>query len=197
MPRVTEKHRLARRAEILDAAMRTFQRDGFQAASMADIIVESGLSAGAIYGHFPGKSAIIHEVASRVIGARVGDLERHMALDPMPPPPSLIRVLTAAMVRDIGSATILVQIWGEAVADPGLRDLVHSVFGRLEAAWGAYLTRWHEQVNGLAAEAAAALAAQHLPLYLGAAQGFILQSALLPGFDAERYLASVEEYLPR
>lgn len=197
MPRVSEQHRLARREEILDAAMRSFQCHGFQAASMADIIAESGLSAGAIYGHFPSKTAIIHEVASRVIGARVDDLERHMALDPLPPPASLLRVITSGMLRDVGRASLVVQIWGEAVADLSIRDLVHGVFGRLLVAWTAYLSRWHQQESGLDPAQADALAEDQLPLYLAAVQGYILQSALLPGFDAERYLTAAETYLPR
>ncbi len=197
MPRVTEQHRLARREEILDAALRAFQRDGFQSASMADIITESGLSAGAIYGHFPSKTSIIYEVAARVIGARVDDLERHMAQDPLPPPASLLRVITSGMLRDVGRASIVVQVWGEAVADPTIRDLVHGVFTRLLAAWTAYLSRWHQQESGLDPAQADALAADQLPLYLAAMQGYILQSSLLPGFDSEGYLTAAEKYLPR
>ena len=52
MPKVTDEYRIAKREEIADAALRAFRRKGFQGASMADIIAESGLSAGAIYGHF-------------------------------------------------------------------------------------------------------------------------------------------------
>ena len=50
MPKVSEQHREARRDQIVDAALRCFSRKGFQRTSMADIIAESGLSAGAIYG---------------------------------------------------------------------------------------------------------------------------------------------------
>ncbi|WP_456846025.1 TetR/AcrR family transcriptional regulator, partial [Cellulomonas sp. P5_C6] len=75
MPKVTEEYRVARRDEIADAALRAFRRKGFQATSMAEIIAESGLSAGAIYGHYPSKSAIVVDVASRVIGVRVRDIE--------------------------------------------------------------------------------------------------------------------------
>lgn len=197
MPRVTEQYRAARRDEILSAAMRAFRRGGFHATSMADIILESGLSAGAIYGHFEGKHAIIHAVALQVIGARVGDLEQGMARDPMPPPPGLIRVLTDGLVRDVGNASLLVQLWGEAVADDAIRELVHGVFARLEGAWHAYLARWLEREHGASPADAAATAATQLPLYLAAAQGFILQSALMPRFDRETYLSSVEAHLPR
>jgi AcrR family transcriptional regulator len=197
MPRVTDEYRAARRDEILTAAMRAFQRGGFHATSMADIIAESGLSAGAIYGHFEGKHAIIQSVALQVIGSRVGDLERAMARDPMPAPPGLVRVLTDGLVRDVGNASLLVQLWGEAVADDDIRALVYGVFTRLEAAWGAYLARWQERQHGASPAEAAAIATNQLPLYLAAAQGFILQSALMPRFDREKYLAAVEAHLPQ
>ena len=76
MPKVTDEYRAARRDEIVDAALAAFRRKGFQAASMADIIAESGQSAGAIYGHFKGKSEIVLEVATRVVGERVDDVQR-------------------------------------------------------------------------------------------------------------------------
>ena len=85
VPRVTEQYREARRDEIADAALRAFRRKGFQATSMAEIITESGLSAGAIYGHFPSKSAIAVHVATRIIDARVLDIERLAELSPCPP----------------------------------------------------------------------------------------------------------------
>lgn len=44
-----------RREEIIAAAIRAFSTKGFSRASMADVIAESGRSAGAIYGHFSGK----------------------------------------------------------------------------------------------------------------------------------------------
>ena len=50
--------------------------------------------------------------------------------------------------------------------------------------------------TGVPAEAVATAATQ-LPLYLAAAQGFILQSALMPRFDREAYLSAVETHLPR
>ncbi len=89
MPKVTEEYRVARRDEIADAALRAFRRKGFQATSMAEIIAESGLSAGAIYGHYPSKDAIIVDVASRVVGNRILDVERLARTEPLAPPPTI------------------------------------------------------------------------------------------------------------
>src|SRR3954470_18579017 len=97
VPKVTEQYREARRDEIADAALRAFRRKGFQATSMADIIGESGLSAGAIYGHYPSKSAIVVDVASRVVGPRIDALERLAQPEPLAPPPTIPRVLLGGM----------------------------------------------------------------------------------------------------
>lgn len=197
MPKVTEEYRTARREEILAAAMRAFQRRGFQATSMADIITESGLSAGAIYGHFASKSDIVIGVARKVIGARAGEIEQLQTQHPLPPPASLVRLLLAGMMRDLGQPSLIVQIWGEAVVSPEISELTTTVFGDLKAILHSYIARWHVATHGVSQAEAEATATEQLPLFLSAAQGFMFQSALVPGFDPEGYLTMIEKYLPR
>ena len=75
MPKVTEAHRQARRSEITDAALRCFAAKGFRGTSMADIIAASGLSAGAIYGHYASKEELFAAAARQVLSARTVELE--------------------------------------------------------------------------------------------------------------------------
>jgi AcrR family transcriptional regulator len=63
MPRVTQEHRDAQRVRILDAALTCFDRSGLHGTTMQEIVRESGLSPGAIYSYFDGKSAIIEAIA--------------------------------------------------------------------------------------------------------------------------------------
>jgi AcrR family transcriptional regulator len=65
MPKVSSAHRDARRAQILEAACRCFQRRGIRATSIRDICREARLSLGAVYGYFEHKEAIIEAVAQR------------------------------------------------------------------------------------------------------------------------------------
>lgn len=197
VPRVTEEYRDVRRQQIADAALRAFRRRGFQATSMAEIIAESGLSAGAIYGHFKGKSEIVFEVATRVVGARIGDIERLAERDSMPSPAELLRLIMAGMLKDVGNPAILVQIWGEAVTDPVLKQLVQGVLARLRDTWTRYISLWHQREHGLAESEADAIAAEQVHLFVSAAQGYLLQSALLSDFDSEAFLSGVEKHLPR
>jgi AcrR family transcriptional regulator len=197
MPKVTEEYREARREEIAGAAMRAIRRKGFQAASMADIIDEAGLSAGVIYNHFKSKSEIVMFVATKVVGSRIVDVERLAQADPLPPPAALIRLMMAGMIEEVGRPTLLVQIWGEAVADPDLHALATGVIGRLRATLVRYITHWQQATHGLELADATALAHEQVNLFVGAAQGYILQSALLPDFDGDSYLTAVEKYLPQ
>ena len=197
MPKVTDEYRASRRDEITAAAMRAFHRKGFQATSMADIIAESGLSAGAIYGHFKSKSEIILEVSTKIIGARLGEVEELAARDPMPPPAELVRVLMGGMLHDIGRPAMLVQVWGESMTDPLIHELANRVMTRLRGVYTGYIALWHERQHGLSPDAAAALADEQVVLFLASAQGFIIQSALFDDFDSEAFLTSIEKYLPR
>jgi len=197
VPRVSEEYRTRRRDEIAEAALRVFRRKGFTATSMAEIIAESGLSAGAIYGYYDSKTAIVHDVAARVVGGRIADVERIAEQDPLPPPSELVGVLLRGAVREIGSTGILVQLWGEAVTDPRMLGFAADVLVQLRTVFAGYVARWHEQEHGLDAQDAAALGAEQAPLFLAACQGFILQSALLDDFDADAYLDDVTRHLPR
>jgi AcrR family transcriptional regulator len=197
MPKVTEQYRVAKRREIADAAMRVFRRKGFHAASMAEIIAESGLSAGAIYGHYKSKSEIVLDVATTVVGSRVVDVERLASADPMPAPAELVRALMGGMIRDLGSPGILVQLWGEAMTDKVVNTLASGVLQQLRTTYTGYISLWHQNQNDLTRAKADALAVEQVPLFISAAQGYILQTALMPDFDGEKYLSAIEKYLPR
>jgi AcrR family transcriptional regulator len=55
VPKVSPAHEQQRRAQILNAAMACFARQGYHATSMDDVVRESGLSVGAIYSYFASK----------------------------------------------------------------------------------------------------------------------------------------------
>jgi hypothetical protein len=53
--------------EILDAARACFARNGFHATSMQDVVVESGLSMGAVYRYCKTKDDLIQAIAKEVV----------------------------------------------------------------------------------------------------------------------------------
>jgi hypothetical protein len=62
------------RDKLLQAAFCEIHRQGFQAASIANILADTGLTKGALYHHFPTKQALGLAVIGEVIEARLDDL---------------------------------------------------------------------------------------------------------------------------
>lgn len=187
MPKVSDAHREARREQIAAAALACFAAKGFQRTSMADIIEASGLSAGAIYLHFESKQQIVMAVGRRVLGRRLGDLEG-MSGGTLADPVTTLQILLGGMVDDLLDARLLMQLWSESVTDPELSSLVTEIFATLRGALTRYLTAWATQ-QGAADPAAWATTA--FPALLALAQGFMVQRALLSGFDPDAYFAAV------
>lgn len=195
MPKVSEQHREARRDQILDAALRAFGSKGFHRSSMADIIAEAGLSAGAIYLHFESKEELSLAVAQRILGRRVSELGLRLDSGELPPPSEMLRMMMTGLTGDIGDPRLLVQLWGEAVTDPRFSALLGPIFAEVRGVLEPYLIRWAAGARGLDADAAVAWAGAVVPVFVGMAQGYILQSALLPGFRGEDYLRGVADLL--
>ena len=196
MPKVTEQHRERRRDQIVDAALRSFSAKGFQGASMADIIAESGLSAGAIYGHFESKQQLALAVARRILSNRMAEFGGRVAQSgELPPPSAMLRLMMTGLTRDIPDTGLLVQLWGEAVTDPEISGMIGPIFAEVRGVMGPYLERWAVERRGLAPDAAAAWAGDLVAVFLGLGQGYIIQSALVPGFDADGYFRAVSGLL--
>jgi AcrR family transcriptional regulator len=193
MPKVSEQHRAARRDQIVDAALRCFSARGFQRTSMADIIAESGLSAGAIYLHFDGKQQLALAVAQRILGNRMAEIGDLLAEAELPAPSRVLRLMMDGLRGEVRDPGLLVQLWGEAVTDPAVQDMIGPIFGRLREVMGAYLARWAAERLGRTPDAAARWAGEVMPVFLGMGQGYIVQTALLPGFDADGYFRGVAD----
>jgi|RhiMethySRZTD1v2_1073278.scaffolds.fasta_scaffold738128_2 AcrR family transcriptional regulator len=195
MPRVTEAYRTARRDEIISAALRCFAEKGYQRTSMSDIIEESGLSAGAIYGHFAGKQELFAAVAGRVLEARRSELEarRGSTGEPLSPGQVVATLLDGMRREPFGH--VIVQLWAEAAVDPGIRELVQEVFRRLRSAVEAGLAEW-AAVPGHVDDDPEEWAARMAPVVMGLGPGFMVQRAIIDGFDEEAYLRELPELLP-
>ena len=59
------------RSRILKAAFVEIHRHGFRAASLDQILADTGLTKGALYHHFPNKSALGYAVLDELIGGRI------------------------------------------------------------------------------------------------------------------------------
>jgi AcrR family transcriptional regulator len=196
MPKVSDEYKESKRRDIAEAAMRAFERKGFQAASMADIIAESGASAGAIYGAYRSKAEIVHVVATSLVNERLLAGEEFIMRDPLPSPGEVVGLMMRSITDAISRTDILVQLWGEAITDPELKVITSEIMDRIEGAYRGYLATWYTQSRGLSTEESQVLAQRVAPLFVSMSQGYIIQSAIRADFDREAYLESAAEFLP-
>lgn len=70
-----------RKAQILEAARKTFSARGFHNTRMSDIAEESGLSKGALYWYFDSKDAIILSLLQKVFEPEIRDLQALLGED--------------------------------------------------------------------------------------------------------------------
>lgn len=188
MPKVTDAHRAARRDQILQAAWKCFARKGFHATSMADVIGEAGLSAGAVYLYFRSKEEIIVAVAGEVFGGIEERLTTYVAQDPPPSPSAMIDFLAEQPVLARAQApgdlfSLLLSVWAEASRHPTVQEVAGKLLDELRTVLGQAMQRWVDAGHPLAI-APEALA----PVMMSVVQGMVMQQAIdgQPPFDEYR-----------
>ena len=188
MPKVTDAYREARREEIAQAALRCLARNGFANTSMADIIAESGLSAGAIYSHFASKADIARHVAQIVMDSKAAELIDHASGLGRPlAPAETIQFLLETLGREGVSKPMLLQLWAEATVDPDIHLMMTQAVGQLRRAYDVTVRPWLV-ANGMPADEASVRHAVTAMLTLS--QGFIANTALFGDRDPAEYLAT-------
>lgn len=80
MPKVTQEHLDARRAEILEGARRAFAEHGYEGATVARLEEATGLSRGAIFHYFENKTDLFVQLAMEM-NTRFGDILLEGGLD--------------------------------------------------------------------------------------------------------------------
>jgi AcrR family transcriptional regulator len=147
MPKVSDEHRQARRRQIIDAATACFARNGFHKTSMPDVFAEAGLSAGAVYGHFASKEALIAAIAEGSTRQLLDVLEARLAAPDLPP----IEDLLPAIIEDLAAkgsgntpAPMALQVWSEMMRDAQLAMTVGTMLGRIHERLTQLCRRYQE-----------------------------------------------------
>jgi TetR/AcrR family transcriptional regulator, repressor for uid operon len=129
MPKVKPETLAARRDEILQAAETCFARQGFHQTTIQDVIRESGLSAGGIYGHFASKEDLIQAIGESR-HARDGALFAIASedSDPLQDLRAIARAFLGDLQQEQGlrSRRVALQLWAEALRDDVIREQVTS-----------------------------------------------------------------------
>jgi AcrR family transcriptional regulator len=190
-----------RREQVLSAALRCFADQGFHATTMADVIRESGLSAGSVYRYFPSKTALIQAGSEGIFSAARGALAELLERpDPTSPADALRHLLDeimgVALRDDVDLTRVGVTAWAEALRDPALLAEVGKLYRAVRGDFVALLERWRDGGN-LPAGTDVELAGQAL---FGAMPGFLVQRLLLGDVSVDSYVTGfaslVEDGVP-
>jgi TetR/AcrR family transcriptional repressor of uid operon len=129
MPKVKPETLAIRREAILQAAETCFARQGFHQTTIQEVIRESGLSAGCIYGHFTSKEQLIQAIGE---SRHARDSELFAAKDADQDPLQRLRAIARAFLGDLQkeqglrARRIALQLWAEALRDDVVHDQVTS-----------------------------------------------------------------------
>lgn len=197
MPKVTPEYRESRRTEIIQAALTCFARKGFQGASMSEIIAESGLSAGAIYGHFASKDELVEAVAREILKRRRNTIADTVTRSPIPKPVDVLLEFFAEKPLVADQRGMIVQLWAAAVTDDGLRAIAARNLAGFVDSFAEYLTAWLHTERGVPAESARERGVAAAPLVMAVVQGYAVQAALMPSFDGDAYFAAFADISER
>lgn len=128
MPRVSQAHEQEVRERIVVAATRVFGTKGYQGATIADVVRESGLSVGAIYTYFSGKDELFRQSCDLIAAQGLEELAIRLA-----PATTTAERLTIAIAlyvetideyADAPGQVSLLQAWAEADRESGVREML-------------------------------------------------------------------------
>ncbi len=181
----------ARRAQILEAAVRCFAQNGFHKATVHDIAREAGLSQGAMYLYFQSKDQVIESMLEQV---RQG--YQQLLGAPVQDEPTLGRLhrLADAFFSPLADPALQpllrlrVQLWAEALRNPRLRLAYLTLMDSAREPIRDLL--WNAQQSGEMDTSLDpdALARAFVSLF----QGLVLQMALSGHGDVPSYLQVVK-----
>ncbi|MBI3726646.1 TetR/AcrR family transcriptional regulator [bacterium] len=124
-PGLRERKRRWHEGEVLDAAERAFASRGFEAATMASLAAEAGLSIGTVYSLFPSKEAILERLLLRHMDALAAEVA--LATRDAAGPREKLEALVLARVRYLARRRDFFRLWATEV--PGIAAQVGGRFG--------------------------------------------------------------------
>jgi AcrR family transcriptional regulator len=172
----------ARRAQILEAALRCFSEKGYHEATMDDLAREAGLSKGSLYWHFKSKA----EVFAGLLAAYSLELfqawEREARAYAGGSVIALLGRIGELSLEHIGGQAALLRAWAEFVVHREVQELFAEIYRESRRQLGAWIRRGIEagEIRDVEPDSlAAALTA--------AMEGLLLQALVDPEFEPGRH----------
>ncbi|WP_107658447.1 TetR/AcrR family transcriptional regulator [Nocardia suismassiliense] len=162
--------RVARRAEILEAAVRVFARKGFATSRIEDVAAEAGIAKGSVYLYFDSRDALLAGVFDSYAessGQALAELGDGTALDRLT---RLIHGTVEMLAAHPDHARVLLDVWA---SNPPL-DMA-SVYREYRAAVADLLRQ--AQADG---ELRPGIGEPHAAVVVGAIEGCLVQALVDP-----------------
>ncbi|MFI5706375.1 TetR/AcrR family transcriptional regulator [Kribbella sp. NPDC051620] len=196
MPKVTREHRTARRDQIVSAAQRCVNERGFHKTTMADVIRESGLSAGAVYSYFKSKEEIVSAIADQALSTIAESFEGILATEQPLTPLAALRATLEHVVRIAeqpgGDITrVAPQAWAEAMHNESSLSIAQDKYGLLRGHFLA-VTRRAQADGTVDPDIDPEYIAQVL---FGLVPGFVLQRLILGDVTPESFTTGLAALL--
>jgi AcrR family transcriptional regulator len=125
----------ARRAELIEAAMRRFSIEGLEETSVAEIVAEAGVAQGTFYLYFESKADLVNAVVVHISERIVEGVERIADATPMCAVEKLLRMrdeLLSVVSDDPALLAFFHRPGNEAFHDRVSRDAVRMLVPSLE-----------------------------------------------------------------
>lgn len=168
------------RDAIIETAAELIRTHGVQGMSIAQLVAESGTSAGAIYHHFANKNDVIVEVARQAIGWPLAAIAAYR--DSPASPAELLEFSMDANATAPSIGELLIQLGAGAGTDDELGQQLRAEFAVLRDAVEETMLAWAEQ-NGVATERVRG----YSQLLVGLSLGYATQRMLVDRFDEAAY----------
>jgi AcrR family transcriptional regulator len=163
------------RAHILEAALKLFSKDGYEASGVAQICAAAGVSKGAFYHHFPSKHALFMALLHVWLEALDKQFQAALA-GAKDVPDGLVRMAAKAssIFQDAqGQLPMFLEFWAQAARDPLVWQITIAPYRHYQALFAAIIRQGINE--GSFSEHDADASAR---VILAMALGMILQSML-------------------
>jgi len=193
MPKISDEKRAARRAQILEAAWKCFQREGLHATTMDDIIRVSGLSAGAVYSYYPSKDDLIQAAVTTSLSGLTALIKPLLLTNPSPA--ELLQRIAETIDRfttregyDLKRLALLG--WSEAQRNERLRETMRSFYRDFRDELATAAKQWSRAPDHGAPERDIAIT------FLSLILGFVVQSAIIGDVEPNHVAGGLERLAP-
>ncbi len=150
---------------------------------MAQVIAESGVSAGSVYRYFPSKADLILAAGDWVLGRVLDAADEAVAIRDEASPVAVMRVVFERIHENLhpdgeDRSVVALSVWQEATRDARVAAMLQHNYGELRARVRVLVVRWRD--------------AGHLPVSTDADGLATALFALIPGLIVQHHALGAE-----